>query len=91
MVIGYGFRDEHINQVITSAVDTAGLRMFIIAPQGSDLARSLNPTRQPGHIQVGTSLEEVFERSLTGASRRGLHDIFGGDTAEFNKVHRFFS
>lgn len=89
MVIGYGFRDAHINQVIIRAVNDRGLRMFIIAPKGGDLARTVNPTHR-ATIRCGTELEAAFERSLIGASRRLLRDIFGGDTIEHNKVQRFF-
>src|SRR5690606_5974353 len=53
MVIGYGFRDQHINAAIKKAIDL-GLRMFIIAPEGADLAFKLNPTREPGQI-IGPS------------------------------------
>ena len=91
MVIGYGFKDMHINDAIARAVNERRLQMFIVDPQGSDLARSLNPTRRGGQIQVGTSLEELFERSLIGASRRALGEIFGGDAVEHSKVQRFFS
>jgi hypothetical protein len=91
MVIGYGFRDAHINDVIARAVAERGLRMFVIVPQGSGLAMVLNPTRNAAQIQQGTPLEETFQRSLIGASRRPLRDIFGGDTAEFNKLQRFFA
>ena len=89
MVIGYGFRDPHINAVITAAVE-GGLKFFLIDPAGSGLARSLNPTRQPGMIQVGTPLETVFETGLIGASRRSLPEIFGSDAVEHDKVLRFF-
>lgn len=89
MVIGYGFRDSHINDVITRAVNERGLKIFIIAPQGGDLARTLNPTNQAA-IRVGTPLEEMFQTALIGASRRPLRDIFGGDSIEHNKVTRFF-
>ena len=37
-VIGYGFRDEHINGSITKAVE-GGLELFVIDPRGSGLAR----------------------------------------------------
>jgi hypothetical protein len=57
MVIGYGFRDEHINQTITRAVNEHGLKMFVVAPQGSDLARTLNRTRHPGLIQIEGGLD----------------------------------
>lgn len=90
MCIGYGFRDEHINSAIAKAVE-GGLELFIIAPEGADLARRINPTRQAGHIAEPTALEAMLEKSLVGASRRSLREIFGTDTAEHNKVMRFFN
>lgn len=89
MAIGYGFRDDHINAAIGKAVER-GTKLFIIAPEGAELARQLNPTRLPGLIPGTTPLEGMFEQSLVGASRRSLREIFGSDTAEFNKVMRFF-
>ena len=89
MIIGYGFRDEHINAVIMSAVNQCGLKMFIVAPEGGDLARKINSTNAAA-IRVPTDIEETFERGLIGASRRSLSETFGSDTIEFNKVMRFF-
>jgi hypothetical protein len=89
MIIGYGFRDQHINEVISSAV-TRGLKFYLIDPAGSGLARSLNPTRHPGMIQQSSLLEETFETGLIGASRRRLADIFGNDDVEHSKVMQFF-
>jgi len=88
MAIGYGFRDPQINEIVFRAVNH-GLRMFVIDPLGSDVARSLNPTDKAS-IRAGTELEEVFTRSLIGASRRPLREIFGNDAVEHNKVLRFF-
>ena len=89
MAIGYGFRDGHINAAIGRAVER-GLKLFVIAPEGAELARRINPTRDRAAIAVPTPLESMLEASLIGASRRPLRDIFGGDTAEHNKVMRFF-
>lgn len=89
MVIGYGFRDEHINATIKHAVER-GLQLFIIAPEGAELARRMNPTRAPGQILVRTSAEAMLEQAMIGASRRPLSAIFGNDSAEFNKLMRFF-
>ncbi|MDB0529326.1 SIR2 family protein [Ralstonia solanacearum] len=89
MVIGYGFRDQHVNEAIARAVEQHGLKMFIVGPDGGDLARALNPTNRTP-IRVGTPLEETFERCLVGASRRSLSEIFGRDAIERNKVLRFF-
>lgn len=89
MVIGYGFRDEHINATIKYAVER-GLQLFIIAPEGAELARRMNSTRAPGQIVAPTPTEAMFEQALIGASRRPMNAIFGNDTAEFHKVMRFF-
>jgi len=89
MIIGYSFRDPHINEVITHAIEQSGLRIFIIDPKGSELAASLNPTNR-APIRIAQPLEESFKRALIGASRRPLTDTFGLDAVEHNKVMRFF-
>jgi SIR2-like protein len=90
MVIGYGFRDNHVNDAISEAV-AGGLRMFVIDhPHGAELAIKMNETRQRASIAVATPLEIMLQQSLIGGSRRSLADIFGGDDAEFQKVMRFF-
>lgn len=89
MVIGYGFRDDHINGVIAKA-SSLGLKMFIVAPEGTELARRNNPTRVSGQISAPTSLEAIFQDSLIGASRRTLRETFGHDYAEYSKLIRFF-
>jgi len=90
MVIGYGFRDDHINAAIAKAVE-GGLKLFIVAPEGAELARRINQTRRPGNIAAATREEATFKQSLIGASRRTLRETFGSDDAEFNKVMRFFN
>jgi len=89
MVIGYGFRDEHINHVLMRAIRHRGLQLFVIAPEGGDIARRVNPT-DTAAIRVKSDVEEAFQRGLMGASRRSMREIFGGDSIEFNKVMRFF-
>jgi hypothetical protein len=91
MVIGYGFRDRHITDVITRGVRDRGLRFFIVDPDGAGLARKLNPTSRPPMIYAKRELEEIFELGLIGASSRPLSGTFGGDTAEYRKLERFFS
>ena len=89
MVIGYGFRDPHINASVRVAVEK-GLQVFIIAPEGAQLAFELSPTRKPAQIISPTSEETMLKQALIGASRRSFGQIFGGDNAEFSKVMRFF-
>lgn len=81
MVIGYGFRDEHINEVIIRAIMESGLKLFVVAPEGVEVARARNRQR-------GGPLDEAFECGLAGASRRGLAEIFQGGL-ELAKLHRF--
>jgi len=88
MIIGYGFRDEHINLSLTNAV-RRGLKFFVIAPEGADLMRSVNSTAGAVIYNPGP-MDELFERGLIGASRRSMRDIFGSDGVEFSKVMRFF-
>jgi hypothetical protein len=90
MVIGYGFRDDHINAAIARGIE-GGLKLFIVAPEGAELVRRLNPTRASGQIIAPTPLERMVEESLIGASRRGLREIFVHDDAEFYKLMRFFA
>lgn len=89
MAVGYGFRDEHINQIIARAINYQGLKLFVIAPEGAELAKAANPT-STATIYARSDMEEAFERGLIGASRRGLREIFSGDEAEFAKLKRFF-
>lgn len=89
MVIGYGFRDPHINNAISRAV-AQGLKIFVIAPDGAELAFKLNPTRQRGQIIGPSEVEDTLKEALIGASRRALREIFDSEGAEFNKVMRFF-
>jgi hypothetical protein len=90
MIIGYGFADPHINEVIKNAV-ASGLRIFVINPEGAMLAFTLNDTRRPAHIADPSDPKEVMlQTSLIGGSRRLLREIFTTDDAEFSKVMRFF-
>jgi SIR2-like domain len=84
MVIGYGFRDQHINDAIKRAVLQNNLKLFIVAPDGASQAervRDLDP-----------ALEEVFKMGVIGASRRPLRETFGSNgSVEFSKLFRFLS
>ena len=90
MVIGYGFRDEHINATLIKAVVRCGLKLFIVTPAGADQARQVNPSAG-GAIKARSALEDTFERGVIGASQRGLREIFGGNGLELAKLERFFA
>jgi hypothetical protein len=40
LVVGYSFRDSHINDVILSAVENAGLKLFVMSPATPDEFRA---------------------------------------------------
>jgi hypothetical protein len=90
MIIGYGFRDQHINEVLVRSVIEHGMRFFVVDPLGADIARAVNPTANAPIQGPPSDLEEAFVQGCRGASRRGLRDIFGPDAVEFHKVMRFF-
>lgn len=85
MVIGYGFRDAHINDAIAAC---AGLETFIVDPAGRRVVESLNITRQRGvGIMVPQPIEQI---KLIGVSRRSLSQSFGNDQLAWNQLMRFF-
>ncbi len=90
MIIGYGFRDPHINSSLIHAIREHGLKIFVIDPFGSEVAARLNPTVNAPIKGPPTILEEAFVEGLIGASRRSLREIFGNDSVEFAKILRFF-
>lgn len=86
MVIGYGFRDGHINNAIANA--GAGLDTFIVDPAGRKVLEALNLTKQRG---VGIVVNEPIEQiKLIGVSRRQLSEAFGNDQLAWNQLMRFF-
>jgi hypothetical protein len=89
MVIGYGFRDEHINAALMKAIDR-GLRLFVVDPLGADVTSSTNLVPKTGIGYKLTPLEESLQKALIGASRRPLSSTFAMDEVERQKIERFF-
>jgi hypothetical protein len=87
MIMGYGFRDEHINAAIVKGVSDHGLELFNVSPDGAGHARAVNPTRNA--MFHAKPLDDAFERGLIGASRRSLAEIFGSNGNELSKLYRF--
>jgi len=88
MVIGYGFLDSHINDLIYRGWQASQLSMFIVDPSGRSILRAINPTsRRP--IYCPGPLEEI---TIIGDSTRLLSSTFGGnDRLEHGKLWRFLS
>jgi hypothetical protein len=85
MVIGYSFRDEHINEIIEAAAQK-GTKLFVIDPLGIDV---LNYAPQsPTNPRL---LRDKVRESIIGASRRPFLSTFTGNRIELAKIMRFFS
>jgi hypothetical protein len=80
MVIGYSFRDAHINAAINQAAKR-GLKLYVIDPLGVDVV-------QPRRGEIAE--QNPFETAFIGASRRPFREITGNDPIERAKVMRFF-
>jgi SIR2-like domain len=91
MIIGYGFRDHHINRVIARGVYEHGLQFFVICPEGAKVAETFRSDVHPGAALTafGYDLKDVFARGCVGISTRKLSDIFGADRGEHTRVMRF--
>jgi hypothetical protein len=71
MVVGYSFCDEHINEVISHAVESHGLKVHIWDPYAWDLVDRLS-----SHARWG-----VISQAVTVWERR-MHQVFPGDQSE---------
>ena len=76
MVIGYGFRDLHINQLIVEAWQKGGktLSMFIVHPDGRDIIKKVNST-----YDKPLKFIEPLEEITVYESTRPLRTTFGGN------------
>lgn len=95
MVIGYSFRDRHINQILRQAVKNHDLKIFIIDPSGADTINqnnTYNYNDDDGKPITYTDREALeLSRALIGASRRTLLETFKEPNIEYDKIMRFFN
>jgi hypothetical protein len=89
MIIGYGFRDDNINNALERGLDR-GLRVFIVDPKGAFAADSLNEVPKEGIGYAPTTIQQKLVDALVGASRRPFASTFSMDSVERQKVDRFF-
>jgi hypothetical protein len=90
MIIGYGYRDYHINQILMTAAGQNNLKTFVVDPNGLSAFDQNNLTRRPGNIYCRSDLDTVLAPTLIGASSRRLGEIFNQDYAEHAKLMTFF-
>lgn len=79
MVIGYSFRDEHINGALLRASKEAGLQVYIVDPRGLDVLNE-HPARAYNPLQA---------LRVSGVSSRTLDAIFRGDSLQLQSLMRF--
>ena len=92
MVIGYGFRDDHINRVIVDAVYQHGVELYILDPKGKALSQVLSSSVHAGAAMAvhGYDLNDVFKEGLAGVSTRPLLEIFSGSGPDYGVMKEFF-
>jgi hypothetical protein len=88
MVMGYGFNDDHISEIIGSAADGGNLGLFIVDPLGPNVLLKGDPRAQ---IPEPEPLRDRLRHHVIGFSSRDLRGTFSGDEAERLKMMRFFN
>jgi hypothetical protein len=87
MVIGYSFRDEHINDVILDAVLNHKLSLFVVDPSGlQNIRRDPRASIPDRPAQLMDLLPKV-----RGFSDRPLSSTFGSDIFEQSKLTKFLN
>lgn len=73
LLVGYGFRDRHVNEIIANSVKNNGLKLYIISP-----------SQQLGFITKLKSEEygEIILEGLSGYYPYSLLEIFPSDQSE---------
>ena len=83
MVIGYGFQDDHINDLLVQAGTQHGMQIHLVNPAGLDVLR-----RYPAQaIQGPNPLNDI---PLIGVTMRSLREAFSGDKLSQRSLLRFF-
>ncbi len=83
MVIGYGFNDDHINNLLCEASQGGRLGMYIVDPLGWQVVNKF----PNAPIRVPNRLEQIKN---IGESTRPPNAIFSGDQVEHPELLRFF-
>jgi len=86
LIIGYGFRDKHINQIIAEASNTYGLKVFIISPHDPEDYR-----KNVLQVNQGWS-DSIWNKALCGYYPYTLKEIFpmNGNNELYNSLIRDF-
>jgi hypothetical protein len=75
LVIGYGFRDPHINDIIARCVDKHGLELYILSPLSPELFEHHLKLNAFGLSNGAVSLSGLLWRGLAGYFQGSLSDV----------------
>lgn len=90
LIIGYGFKDSHINDALSQAVKERGLQIFII--DSSDLDVLIESFSEDGRRNKKNA-EKFFEDALISHCRSGLVPMFldnGSKALDGNRIKEQF-
>lgn len=87
LIIGYGFGDDHINQIISDSVRDHGLKIYIISPVSPEDFRKKFENGLTSEIWRGISgyfpytLEDIFPKNSSEKThiKKNLFELFFGD------------
>jgi hypothetical protein len=89
IVIGYSFRDKHINGVIMEAIRKSRLKVYVVSPQTQEQFQndllpihSVNVKEKPFSAEILDSLEGYYGGSVT--------DLYNASTQQLSAAGRRF-
>ena len=85
MVIGYGFKDAHINKFITDAYELNKFSLHLMHPEGREYLKKINKTVNA--IYVPEPIEQIPMIDYI----RQISEIFAGDEIELGRLNEFFN
>jgi len=87
-VIGYGFRDKHINETLVQAVRN-GLQMYVIDPRGTAIAYEERNDREGLIKGPKSDFEEWFQMGLYSASIAPLRHLLVDESVDREVLEDF--
>ena len=84
MVMGYGFHDSHINDVLIEGGTRHAMQMHLVNPSGLDVLRRYPEYAIPGQ----NPLDDI---PIIGLTVRSLRAAFSGDKLPQQSLLRFFA
>ncbi len=80
MIVGYGFNDNHINDVIANAASKGRLKIFLIDTQGFSALENHDP-----------DISKSIGVAVRGISERTLSTTFSNDRVEHKRLMDFLT